>query len=192
LFLPDEWVDYPARCRKASIPAEQIKSATKIDLARELIEQADGHGVTYARIGMDSFYGRDSSLLCWIEDRDREFYADIPENLHIWLSPPLREKRPASPAKHGAIKVSEFVKQQETEFNCAPIQIQTAENGPVMVQVIARRIWAWPTGEGKTPREWWLIISKDSGGKIKYTLSNAPAAKCANGKPGNGTWRWSR
>lgn len=176
LFLPDEWVSDPDRCRKAGIPAGQIKTATKIDLARELIEQADADGVTYARIGMDSFYGRDSGLLCWIEDRGGEFYADIPENLLIWLSPPSGKKRPASPAKHGAIKVSEFAKQQETEFNSAPIQIRTAENGPVMVQVMARRIWAWPAGEGKTPREWWLIISKDSGGKIKYTLSNAPAA----------------
>jgi hypothetical protein len=92
----------------------------------ELIEQADAHGVTYARIGMDSFYGRDSGLLCWIEDRGREFYADIPENLHIWLSPPLGEKRPTSPAK------------------------------------TPKATSAWPT------------------------------IKCANGKPGTGTWRWSR
>jgi SRSO17 transposase len=176
LFLPEEWVADPDRCQKAGIPAGQIKSLSKINLARELIEQADAHGVIYARIGMDSFYGRDSNLLCWIEDRGREFYADIPENLHIWLSPPpLGDKRPTSPAKHGALKVSEFASRQVAKFNSAPIQIRTAENGPVMVQVMAQRIWAWPTGEGETPREWWLIISKDSGGIIKYTFSNAPA-----------------
>lgn len=174
LLLPDEWVKEQKRCLKAGIPIEQIKAATKIDLARELIEQADAHGVSYARIGMDSFYGRDSGLLCWIEDRGGEFYADIPENTHVWLQPPAGKKRPSSPTKHGAVKVSDLAKLEKAWQNSAAIEIRTGENGPVIVHVIATRVWLWPTEEGKSPREWWLITSKDSGGNIKYTLSNSP------------------
>ena len=62
LLLPDEWVKDPKRCRAAGIPDDRIKASSKTDLARELIVQADDHGIQYARIGMDSFYGRDSSF----------------------------------------------------------------------------------------------------------------------------------
>ena len=113
LSLPAEWAKDEARSLKAGIPIEQIRTAAKIDLARELIEEADTHGVNYARIGMDRFYGRDSGLLGWIEDRGGKFYADIPENTHVWLHPPAGEKRPTSPGKHGAIKVSELAKPEE-------------------------------------------------------------------------------
>lgn len=57
LFLPEEWVNDKERCIKAGIPEDQIVAASKIDLARQLIEQADAHGVEYARIGVDSFTG---------------------------------------------------------------------------------------------------------------------------------------
>ena len=85
LLLPPEWVKDEKRCLKAGIPKDKIRKATKIDLARELIEQADAHGVQYACIGVDSFCGRDISLLCWIEDRGCEFYADTPKNTFVWL-----------------------------------------------------------------------------------------------------------
>jgi SRSO17 transposase len=105
LLIPDEWIKDEERCLKAGIPKDMIKTASKIDLARDLIEQADANGVQYARIGVNSFYGRDTGFLCWIEDRGGEFYADTPENTHIWLSKPKGDKRPTSPAKHGALKV---------------------------------------------------------------------------------------
>lgn len=94
LLIPDEWVKDEQRCLKAGIPKDMIKAASKIDLARDLIEQADAGGVQYARIGVDSFYGRDTGLLCWIEDRGGEFHADSPENTYIWLSKPPGEKPP--------------------------------------------------------------------------------------------------
>ena len=93
LVLPDEWIKDEERCLKAGIPKDKIKAASKIDFARELIEQADAHGVQYARIGLDSFYGRDIALLCWIQDRGGEFYGDIPENTYIWLDKPAGGKR---------------------------------------------------------------------------------------------------
>jgi len=74
LLIPEEWIKDEERCLKAGIPKDMIKAASKIDLARDLIEQADANGVQYARIGVDSFYGRDTGFLCWIEDRGGEFY----------------------------------------------------------------------------------------------------------------------
>jgi SRSO17 transposase len=172
LLIPDEWIKDEKRCIKAGIPEDKLKTASKIDLARELIEQADVHGVQYARIGIDSFYGRDISLLCWIEDRGCEFYADTPENTYVWLSKPSGDKRPTSPGKHGATKVSKLAKEICTKSK--RIKIRDGENGPVMVDSMVSRVWIWP--EGQAPREWWLLVSRDKGGEIKHTLSNAPLA----------------
>ena len=173
LLLPPEWVKDEKRCLKAGIPKDKIRKATKIDLARELIEQADAHGVQYACIGVDSFCGRDISLLCWIEDRGCEFYADTPKNTFVWLSKPQGEKRPASPGKNGAIKISELPDLKGSWKKSKRIKIRDGENGPVIVESLVCRVWIWPDGEN-APREWWLLVSRDKGGEIKYTLSNSP------------------
>src|SRR5436305_1004760 len=44
LYLPKEWIEDPARCKAAGIPQGQVQARTKIDLARELIEEAIAHG----------------------------------------------------------------------------------------------------------------------------------------------------
>lgn len=173
LFLPEEWVKDKERCIKAGIPEDKITAASKIDLARQLIEQADDHGVKYARVGVDSFYGRDISFLCWMEDRGCEFYADIPENTYVWLDKPHSDKRPTSPGKHGAIKVGELSSIKASWNKAKRIKIRDGENGPVMVDSLVCRVWIWPD-EGQAPREWWLLVSRDKGGEIKHTLSNAP------------------
>lgn len=53
LLVPKEWQKDEKRCKKAGIPEEKMIAASKIDLARELIEQADEQGVKYSRIGVD-------------------------------------------------------------------------------------------------------------------------------------------
>ena len=173
LLLPEEWRKDEQRCKTAGIPQEKIIHATKIDLARELIQQADDHGVKYARIGVDSFYGRDTTLLCWIEDRGGEFYADTPKSTYVWLTKPTEEKHPSKPSKHGAIKVGDLSKDLETKGKSKTIAIRDSENGPVTVISTTHRVWVWNPTE-LAPREWWLLISKDKGGEIKHTLSNAP------------------
>lgn len=173
LLVPEEWSKDEKRCLKAGIPAAKISHTSKIDLARELIQQADEHGVQYARIGIDSFYGRDISLLCWIENRGGEFYADTPVNTYVWLVKPTSEKRPTSPSKNGAIKVSDLSQTLEAKGESTIIKIRDSENGPVKVSSKIQRVWVWGATEAE-PREWWLLISKDKGGEIKHTLSNAP------------------
>ena len=174
LFVPDEWVADPARCRAAGIPEDRIKPATKIDLARELIEEADAYGVIYARVGIDSFYGRDTGLLCWFDDRGTEFYADTPASTYVWLEQPEGGIHPDRPGQRGAIKVSAVPDLCGGWRKAKRVRIREGENGPVMVDSIARRVWVWSPGE-TAARQWWLLISRDRGGVVKYTLSNAPA-----------------
>jgi SRSO17 transposase len=175
LLIPNDWVKDKQRCLAAGIPEARIKAATKIDLVRELIEEADAFGAIYARVGVDSFYGRDTGLLCWMDERGTEFYADTPASTYIWLTQPESGKHPARPGQHGAIKVSAIPDLCGGWKKSKRVRIREGENGPVMVESIVRRVWVW-SPEETTARQWWLLISRDQGGTIKYTLSNAPAA----------------
>jgi SRSO17 transposase len=54
------------------------------------------------------------------------------------------------------------------------VTLRAGENGPVRVQVWARRVWVWPEGQ-QEPRCWWLVVRADRAGEIKLTLINAAA-----------------
>jgi SRSO17 transposase len=58
LYLPKEWTDDEKRCIKAGVPKKDIKYATKVQLAMDLIEELDNNGIEYGWIGADSLYGQ--------------------------------------------------------------------------------------------------------------------------------------
>jgi SRSO17 transposase len=172
LFLPDEWVKDPARCRDAGIPEDQIRARTKIELARELIEEAQEHGLEFGWVGIDSFYGRDQDLLCWLEDQPLGFVADTPCDTLVWEQAPSGLKRPESLSAAGAQRVDRVA----ARWRQAPgtrVTLRSGENGPVQVEVWARRVWVWP-GKQKQARQWWLIVRQEPDDQYKYTLCNAP------------------
>lgn len=174
LLLPNDWINDRDRCKRAGVPDEHIKERTKIDLARELIEEAIANGVQFDNVGIDSFYGRDQKLLCWIEDLGKVFVADVPSDLLVWDECPEGKIGPGERARSGAHSVSAWSDAHCKKGSGKRITLRVGENGPVVVEVWRKRVWLMPTGQ-KEPRQWWLIARRDRNGKIKYTLCNAPA-----------------
>ena len=174
LFLPDEWVQDPERCRAAGVPADQIQERSKLDLARELVAEAQARGLGFRWVGIDSFYGRDQSLLGWLADQSLGFVADVPCDTLVWEHAPVGPKRPASLSAAGAERV-DGVTARWRQGPGTRVTLRTGENGPVTVTVWAHRIWVWPAGEAQV-REWWLIVREEAEGepKYKYTFCNAP------------------
>jgi hypothetical protein len=172
LLLPKEWIEDKERCLKAGVPEKEIVLRTKIDLARQLVEEADGFGLDYAWVGMDAFYGRDQQLLCWLEDRGKGFVADVPDNLLVWSKRPTNEDIKVGKAAGGALSVGLWSKTHCKEGSGTKVVLRIGENGPVSVEVWARRVWLWPQNQEK-PRQWWHVVRRDSDGSIKHTLINA-------------------
>jgi SRSO17 transposase len=64
LYLPQGWLDDPARCRAAGVP-DQVGFATKPELARVMLERALDTGVPAGWVTADEVYGNSPALRGW-------------------------------------------------------------------------------------------------------------------------------
>ena len=69
LYLPQSWVQDPARCRAAGIPRE-TELVTKPRQAQAMITRAVAAGVPFAWFTADETYGQAKYLQVWLEDQD--------------------------------------------------------------------------------------------------------------------------
>jgi SRSO17 transposase len=83
LYLPQEWTDDPERCRAAGIP-EDVRFATKPELARRMVERALDAGARPAWVVADSVYGADSKLRFFLEERQQPYVLAVTSNQSVW------------------------------------------------------------------------------------------------------------
>ncbi len=172
LFLPEQWIKSPERCISAGVPEPKIRAHTKIDLARELVEQAIAQDIRFACVSFDSFYGRDSNFLQWLDKKSLTYCADLPANALIFLQKPAHDKRPDKMTK-AAKRVEELAEQLSKTSSARSVDLREGENGMIRLEVWAQRVWVWPASS-EAPLERWLIVTQDKKRGLKYSLSNAP------------------
>jgi SRSO17 transposase len=186
LFLPERWTDDPKRCQAAGIPSVRHGFKRKHDLALEMIAHARQHGIGFAWVGFDGFYGSDPAFLRAIEDQGEIFVGDVHKDQHIYLDDPqpmvpppatphgrpLTRYRPQMPA----VRVDRWVSQQPVDA-WQRVTVRDSTKGQLYVDLLHRRVWLWD-GEEPQARLWHLIVRRemDTPTEIKYSLSNAPAA----------------
>jgi SRSO17 transposase len=177
LALATEWTDDPERCRKAGVPEARLAQGapTKIDLARELIDEAVANGVQFACVSFDAFYGRDSKLRRYIDSIGLIYCADIPANTLLFDKKPSGQARPEKITEH-ATKAEDMANKmvRNKRKPGQSIVLREGENGIVTAKVWTKRVWEWSAGED-SPQELWLIVREMADGKLKLTLSNAGA-----------------
>src|SRR5438270_5075852 len=76
LYLPQEWIDDPERCRAAGIP-EDVTFATKPELARRMVERALAAGANPPWVVADSVYGADSKLRFFLEEHQQPYVMAV-------------------------------------------------------------------------------------------------------------------
>ena len=86
LYLPQEWADDPDRCGKAGVP-EGTRFATKIRLAKLMLERAFAAGVPAAWVTGDEVYGA-WELRRWLEDEGRPYVLAVRGNQYVWAGRP--------------------------------------------------------------------------------------------------------
>jgi SRSO17 transposase len=93
LYLPQGWLDDPARCRAAGVP-DQVGFATKPELARVMLERALDAGVPAGWVTGDEVYGNSPALRGWLEDRQLPYVLAVKATES--LPPPSGSSAPAA------------------------------------------------------------------------------------------------
>lgn len=84
LYLPREWTDDRERCEEAGVP-EKVTFATKLVLARRMLERVLAHGLPFAWVTADSVYGADYALRRFLLEHRIPFVLAVAPNHQVRL-----------------------------------------------------------------------------------------------------------
>jgi SRSO17 transposase len=84
LYVPEEWLTDPVRCREAGVPENQAL-ISKGELARRMLARAFAAQVPAAWVVGDTLYGYDE-LRGWLEDQHRQYVLAIPQTHLVWVA----------------------------------------------------------------------------------------------------------
>jgi SRSO17 transposase len=185
LYLPQRWIDEPARCDRAEIPPEARTMRAKTDLALAMVRAARAREIRFGWVGVDGGYGKQPAFLRALDDMGETFVADVHGPQRVWTEPPglhvppppsTRGRPPSKPqAAMDGIAVDKLVAGFGAD-EWSRCTLRESTRGPLRVDIAQRRVWVWD-GEEAAARCWHLLVRREVGApkKIKYSLSNAPA-----------------
>jgi SRSO17 transposase len=186
LYLPQRWIDDPARCDRAEIPMQARTMRTKTDLALEMVRAARTRGMRFGWVGVDGGYGKEPAFLHALDDMGETFVVDVHCDQRVWTEPPgLHVPAPKAtgkgcpPSKQQATVDAITVDTLVAGFGAndwTRCVLRESTRGPLRVDIAHRRVWVWD-GKEAAARCWHLVVRREVGApkRIKYSLSNAPA-----------------
>jgi SRSO17 transposase len=181
LYLPEEWFDneHEKLHKRWHIPAERT-FASKADLGLSMIRHAKANKMRFEVVGCDTVYGRDSEFRRALDTEDIVYMADIPSNIHVYLTKPElgvlantgKRGRPCSRMQVvndiQPVEVSFLAK----EMTLTPITIRHSERGILVYECSACRVWT--VSSNFMVAEEWLFVRREADGDFSFSLSNAP------------------
>ena len=78
LYLPKVWIENPARCDEAGVPATARKLTAKSEHALDIVRQARARRMRFNWVGVDAGYGKEPAFLRVLDDIDEVFVAGHP------------------------------------------------------------------------------------------------------------------
>jgi SRSO17 transposase len=160
LYLPQGWIDDPARCHAAGVP-DLVGFATKPELARVMLERALDAGVPAGWVTADEVYGGSPALRGWLEARG------MPYVLAVKCTEPLpMPSGPPTPAARLAGRVPA----------ACWLRISAGQGAK------GRRWYGWsrlPLASAGAPQGWgrWLLLRRSlTTGELAYYVCAGPAS----------------
>ncbi len=181
LFMPEKWFgkEYEPLRKKCCVPDDVIFK-TKPELASELLNDAFNSGLFKAKwIGCDSLFGTSKTFLdslpkeCW-------YFADIHCPTLVWRDRPevvLPEYRGRGPqptklkASFSPVSVSQIATDDSIPWE--RVILAEGSQGPIVADVKVLRVIE--CRDNLPGDDVWLYIRRFRDGKLKFSLSNAPA-----------------
>lgn len=184
LFLPDAWVDDPARCDEVGVPASRRRHLPKTELALEELDRLLELGVRFGHVTTDAGYGISAGFRHGLSARGLSWTAGIPRKLGVYpvavaLAWP---ERTAGRRRQHPVPETAAVEATTMLAGAAwrPISWRRGTKGPLRAECAALRV---RPADGAAVRdgihlpgdEVWLVGEHRASGERKYYLSNLPA-----------------
>ena len=186
LYLPQEWVDDPVRCRKAGIPEAAQIYRSKPELAIEILKTLPAQ-VTYDWVGGDCIYGNSLRLRPYLYAQMLAFVLDVGEEFGVYLTQPQiyipskKAGRGRTPTQY--VCDANPVSLKELRSQIPPEQWQTLTHrhgtkGPLTRKATILDVYIWKPERETTIEAVQLLISTEiDGSEIKYSLCYTAAGK---------------
>lgn len=175
LYLPKEWAQDKARRKKCGVPKE-IRYRTRHELALEMLE-THGRYLPHQWIAGDDEMGRSSRFRRDLRALDEQYLLDVPSNTNIRdleVEPPAycgRGRFPKQPFQRVDTWRDSLPKDAWVRIN-----VRDGEKGPLVLEIVKRRVLARTERNGREAGEELLVITRslDENNKMKYDyhLSN--------------------
>ena len=175
LYLPKEWTKDRARRKAAGVPKE-VKFRTRHQLALEMLDEC-GKRLPHGWVAGDDEMGRPSSFRRELHDRGERYLLAVPSNTLVRdldVPPPEfsgRGRHPMSPF----LRLDRWCAAL-SEDAWTRIDVRDGEKGPLVIEVVKRRVQARTETGGTAPEELLFVtreLQADGTFKHDYYLSNA-------------------
>jgi SRSO17 transposase len=187
LYLPKEWTNDAARCKKAGIPEGCRQYKKKTDLALEMVRAQRKAGIRMDFVGADAFYGNDGELLEALDSDGELFVIDIHSNRQVYSRRPVIAVPPANPELAGRPPKNyqsdidgssvEAYMQGLTGNQWEKVQVRKGTKGIINAQVHIKEVFTWDDKKEVRTHRWLLVImkitGKDGETEYRYAFSNA-------------------
>jgi SRSO17 transposase len=177
LYFPEKWFTaaYAAKRKRIGIPKDRT-FATKLELALQMTKRAYENGVSFCAVDCDTLYGRSGELRDAFDQEGFAYYADVPNNTQVYLTPPQivypLTKRGVPSKNHEVIGVSHTVEEMQTHaaIEWEKITLRPNERGMLRAKFARFRVWT-VRADGSLRQEWLLI--RQAKKKTTFSMSNA-------------------
>lgn len=188
LFLPDAWVDDPARWDEAGVPKDRRRRLAKPDLALEELDRARALGVRFGPVLADAGYGISAAFRQALSARGLAWAVGIPRVQKVFPAE-VELVRPAPKrgrSRQAAIPATEAITAEAMlkGRRWRAVTWRQGTKGALQAAFAARRV---RVADGPAIRlhgrnnqhlpgeEVWLVGERRASGERKYHLSNLPA-----------------
>jgi SRSO17 transposase len=186
LFLPDSWLDDPARLDEAGVPEAERRRLSKGRIALELLDRARAEGLPGGLVVADSGYGISGPFRDGLAERGLHYVVGVTDDMVVFAEEPIWE--PPGPAGAGgrARRRPRLVEDSPRPLSLKDLAARTPRRkvtwregtkGPMRGRFAWLRVWpagGWAAGECAFADPIWLLIEEQADGKLKYAFSNLP------------------
>jgi SRSO17 transposase len=178
LYLPEDWATDRKRRKKAGVPRES-RFRTRHELALEMLDEK-GPLLPHRWVAGDDEMGRSSRFRQALREREERYLLAVPSNTLIRdleADPPPysgRGPRPHVPF----VRVDRWLTALPDDV-WTTIDVRDGEKGPLVVQMLKRRVQAKTERRRAGPEETLVVFRERQGTdtwKHDYLLSSAPLA----------------